>query len=688
MDRKFIVDKEINLKDFDYLKTDIYADNLVDVIDNTENNTEPDKVFTIGLFGSWGSGKSSIVTTAQDTLEKRTDQKIKFITYDAWQYANDSFRRMFLLKVKEELKLEDQDLLKRFYSNESHDVENKYKLSSTKTLWILGAIIMVIIGIQFFPKLEFDWKVPVTSFLTVLSVLIAVISGAFYQLKITETKPYLFAPEQFEDCFKQMIAISLKKFNWIHKALYVITGDKTVKDLDKLVIVIDNIDRCSNGTAYNLLTDIKTFLGSESYNIVFVIPVDDEALRKHILGIKNSNDGDDCNKDKEEFLRKFFNVTIRIKPYFETDMFAFAKAINDKYNLHFNNNTVNIVSKEYATNPRRIIQLFNNLNTELNLYKQDDGFAEKNETLICCLLILREEFNDFYKKVLNNPTLFIKGSIDNKDKDKDKDKDKEKDKEKEKEKRFINITRNYVTEKDYVTVSKILSNSNNLFPNIPEDIKDSINTNDTEKIIKFISENNSEAGSVFEYIIMQMDRAISNGLIETDFKDLFELILLINKAKEITKDTNIRINEKSLSHLGSIIESTTYHDELCLYATTQEKQKNQSLKNDIINYLINRDSSTPYWINLFNIVLRQFQDKEIAKKLKTIFIENNDKIDFSNLKLSADQFTYMVDDEYVNQKISDLIDLDLESKESGKNYGYSKRKKTSLQKLILNYFYK
>ena len=50
---KFIEDKEIDLNNNDILKTKVYADNLVKVINNSPNN----KVFTIGLFGGWGVGK-------------------------------------------------------------------------------------------------------------------------------------------------------------------------------------------------------------------------------------------------------------------------------------------------------------------------------------------------------------------------------------------------------------------------------------------------------------------------------------------------------------------------------------------------------------------------------------------------------------------------------------------------------
>jgi len=358
MQSKFIIDKEINLNESDFLKTKIYADNLSKIIRNAEVN----KVFTIGVFGNWGTGKSSIVKTSNEYFEdenikdENKNKKVKFITYDAWQYVNDSFRRMFLRKLREDLLYEETDLMSSFYENESTDVGNKYLLSPTRLAFILGGLIFIL-GVLTFIPFKIDYKIPIYAIFTLLGLLITIISGAFHQLKISVTKPHFFAPEQFEECFKEIVSNSLSKKT--NRFLKWVKGDKSIQGLEKLVIVIDNIDRCSNDVAYNLLTDIKTFISSEPYSIVFVIPVDDEALKKHI--IKNSITGTDCEKEKEEFLRKFFNVTIRIKPYSETDMYSFAKKICMQSGLSFKPETINIASKEYATNPRRIIQLFNNL---------------------------------------------------------------------------------------------------------------------------------------------------------------------------------------------------------------------------------------------------------------------------------------------------------------------------------------
>lgn len=124
MNRKFLTDKEIDLNNGDFLKTKVYADNLAKII----RSTEPNKVFTIGLYGSWGSGKSSIIETAKS--EFNDTEKVKFITYDAWQYSNDSFRRMFLRCLIKDLNYKESNYIKRFYENESIDLDIKLLLGS------------------------------------------------------------------------------------------------------------------------------------------------------------------------------------------------------------------------------------------------------------------------------------------------------------------------------------------------------------------------------------------------------------------------------------------------------------------------------------------------------------------------------------------------------------------------------
>ena len=83
----------------------LHAASYVDTLTESVKNAPEGKSFNIGLFGEWGSGKSSIIRTFKKKIESETKangKQVRVITYDAWKYANDSFRRMFLLQMQTE----------------------------------------------------------------------------------------------------------------------------------------------------------------------------------------------------------------------------------------------------------------------------------------------------------------------------------------------------------------------------------------------------------------------------------------------------------------------------------------------------------------------------------------------------------------------------------------------------------
>jgi hypothetical protein len=75
--------------------------------------------------------------------------------------------------------------------------------------------------------------------------ILTIFSKSFNQLKISVTKPPLFAPEQFEDCFIDMVSNSLNKTDIITSIKKWVTGDKSIKKLDNwlllLIILIDAV---------------------------------------------------------------------------------------------------------------------------------------------------------------------------------------------------------------------------------------------------------------------------------------------------------------------------------------------------------------------------------------------------------------------------------------------------------------
>jgi hypothetical protein len=74
------------------------------------SNTPP---LSVGLFGSWGIGKSSIVNILFRMLNERSDGDYKTIYFNAWKYSGDSFRRQFLIEVASQIHGPDSEVVSR-----------------------------------------------------------------------------------------------------------------------------------------------------------------------------------------------------------------------------------------------------------------------------------------------------------------------------------------------------------------------------------------------------------------------------------------------------------------------------------------------------------------------------------------------------------------------------------------------
>src|ERR1700722_7980361 len=84
------------------------------------------KPFVIGLYGSWGSGKSSIV----EMLRTSSDRKFQIVVVDAWRKDKDNFLRQFVKKLANELLPSDSA------AKICEDVD--YKKSTQINSWIPG----------------------------------------------------------------------------------------------------------------------------------------------------------------------------------------------------------------------------------------------------------------------------------------------------------------------------------------------------------------------------------------------------------------------------------------------------------------------------------------------------------------------------------------------------------------------
>jgi hypothetical protein len=99
------------------------------------------KPFVIGLFGSWGSGKSSIIKMMEDS----NDRTFKIVVVDAWRKDRKNFLRQFTKKLAREI-LEGKDAEavceKVDFKKATQDVN--WTPSQSANLWFCAYILMAL----------------------------------------------------------------------------------------------------------------------------------------------------------------------------------------------------------------------------------------------------------------------------------------------------------------------------------------------------------------------------------------------------------------------------------------------------------------------------------------------------------------------------------------------------------------
>ena len=131
-------------------------------------------------------------------------------------------------------------------------------------------------------------------------------------------------------------------------------------------MVFDNLDRVTHEKAVEILATIKTFLETENVKdkgVVFLIPCDDRAIKEHLRNVYKLSDGDREAFSEEEFLRKFFNTTLRIPDFYPTELESYAMNLLNQTNIpELKESSVAwLVTKAYRQNPRQIKQFINQL---------------------------------------------------------------------------------------------------------------------------------------------------------------------------------------------------------------------------------------------------------------------------------------------------------------------------------------
>lgn len=348
---------------------------------------------TVGLFGPWGVGKSSIIGALQKKLTG--DTKTAFVYFDAWRYEEDPLRRQFLLDVATDLskddRLKDYDLEEELWELEfdTQGVRESLGFSRARVLRMLlvgllfgavAAAVLLLVGLQPLTEGQVGKKVLAGLIVAAAGVLGGALSQAISIDAKTMTRKSLADPDRFARKFAELL--------------------KALKP-PRLVIAIDNLDRSSPEKAVEILATIKTYLeptvSPEAFprpsgrptvdkKIVFVIAVDDEALRRHLIAKEEErragSDGEAASRYVEEYLAKFFGARLPIREILGDDMrdyvagymepLAEARGLEEPETRDL----VTVVNAGLRGNPRAVKQFHNDLEVRLRLFEERESERE------------------------------------------------------------------------------------------------------------------------------------------------------------------------------------------------------------------------------------------------------------------------------------------------------------------------
>ncbi|HOI76129.1 MAG TPA: P-loop NTPase fold protein [Methanofastidiosum sp.] len=322
----------------------------------------------VGVYGEWGSGKSSFVTLALKELPPNNNEKLEPIIFDSWKYKEETcLWKSFLLHILG--KLDYYDFIK---SEDYIDIKNKLCYSEDKIhidKIIMGSIIFISLLFAFisiyYPSIR-NFEISIIVF--IFSIMLGIV-------QINRSRGPISSFKEFEDKLQDL----KDEFKIIN---------------DRVIVIIENLDRVEPKYALNLLESIKMLLNFE--NFIYIVPCDPNMLKEEIKIMYNNN-----NINSDDYLSKIITINYNLPPTKPEYTKIFISSIINPNKLS-SNNTFEIFSKANIVNPRRIKKFLREADMAYRfMIASGEPEIKINPYLILVLIVSKYNFPDCYNLIIN-----------------------------------------------------------------------------------------------------------------------------------------------------------------------------------------------------------------------------------------------------------------------------------------------
>jgi uncharacterized protein YjbI with pentapeptide repeats len=352
----------------DYLGYQEYAVALKEVAINCETPA------TIGIHGRWGTGKTSLMRIIEQLLQQYEKQNVRTVWFNPWMYQFDESPMVPLLHeirnlefiTGEKIKRKGKQLIEKLIGSITFETALKASITGAALTGVVPPFLAPLFSALTQKKKEDeDPTLSIDSSLKLASD----VSDKYFESKT----PTQFFVDNFE------------------KAIATVVGEK-----GRLVVFIDDLDRCMPEQLIKVLESLKLFLNAR--NCVYFVAIDRDIVAKSISHLY---------KNKEisgaDYLEKIIQLPFDIPPIRGVKLEDYIKSLTkdkmlDKY--------LPILVEGIIRNPRQVKRFINTFKLR-DILGQKSYMIKYDKRILAKVLVIQFSFPELYKRICDDATIFL-----------------------------------------------------------------------------------------------------------------------------------------------------------------------------------------------------------------------------------------------------------------------------------------
>jgi hypothetical protein len=356
--------------------------------------------FAVGIFGSWGSGKTTLMEAVMRNVQR--DPSGVSVEFNAWRYEKEEHLIVPLLDtLREALVLWNQDHPTDPAAEKGIAIKAAATVAKAGRALLAGLSLKA--GIPGGPELALDASKVVADWRRddPADLRIAEQPGSFYHAS----------------------------FNALRGSL----DDFTEKGKRRIVVFVDDLDRCLPLNALQVLESMKLFFDLDGF--VFVVGLDQDVIERSIrlkyqapnqASIQSQGDSGSTAKDvsASDYVKKIFQVPFSVPRITDEELNIFLNFVAGSPDLPKEQaDDLRIVVRQHLphvigdepVNPREVKRLINAYTVQMKMLERKFGAAEQPKSDVVLALqamAFRVEWKPLYDLLATDPTVFVEALRD------------------------------------------------------------------------------------------------------------------------------------------------------------------------------------------------------------------------------------------------------------------------------------